>query len=411
MFRQFYISRGNEIMKDQALNRPAYMRKRFLCSEIPVLPFQSEAEMADHTLLITGAGGYVGSALTRVLARSRVRNVVLLDSSEDNLFRLCSSIRACRPTARITPVPGSVCDADLVETVFRHFKPQIVFHTAAFKHVGLLEASPFSAVKNNVIGTYTVADAAVRHRCRRLVFCSTDKAASPCSVMGASKRIAELIAISLGGLACIMTAIRLGNVIGSSGSIVPIFLDQISAGRAVTVTHPDVSRYFLSLAETIAALCEGVCSRESGVLLPRFDPPVRIAELAQFLIENHPSPIRKNCFIEFTGLRPGEKLTEDLLSPGETLEHPYEGSLGRVSTATLSPGECQRVVRRLSRIAAADNTRALVDELTSLVPDYSPSAELQKFAQPLPRGRGSEAASEPRTLVSGFCQRLESISS
>jgi FlaA1/EpsC-like NDP-sugar epimerase len=223
--------------------------------------------------------------------------------------------------------------------------------------------------------------------------------------MGVSKRIAELIAISLGGLGCIMTAIRL------AGSIVPIFLDQISAGRAVTVTHPEVSRYFLSLAETIAALCQGVCSRESGVLLPRFDPPVKIAELAQFLIENHPSPIRKNCCIEFTGLRAGEKLTEDLLSPGETLEHPYESPLGRVSTSTFSPADCQRVVRKLASIVAADNTRALVDELISLVPDYNPSARLQMFAQPLHRGRGSEAVSEPRTSVSGFRQRFESVRS
>ena len=195
---------------------------------------------------MTGAGGYIGSALAKAIATASPARLVLLDSSENNLFGIHRHLEEAHADIPHEAILGSVTDANLLNGIFSRFRPRIVYHAAALKHVPLLELNPFAAVRNNAIGTYTLAQAAIQHGVSSLVLVSTDKAVNPHSIMGASKRIAELTVASLSGPQCRMNAVRLGNVVGSTGSVVPIFLEQISKGGPVTVTDPEASRHFMT---------------------------------------------------------------------------------------------------------------------------------------------------------------------
>ena len=239
--------------------------RRFLpqsLDETSVLPFAFAH--AGRSVLVTGAGGYIGSALVKAIAGSGPRRIVLLDSSEHNLFEIQRHMESAEGHVPHEACLGTVDDTDLLDSIFSGYHPEIIYHAAAFKHVPLLERNPIAAVRNNAIGTWTLAQAAVRHGASKLVLISTDKAVNPHSVMGVSKRIAELAVVALSSTACRMNAIRLGNVIGSGGSVVPLFLKQIAESRPVTVTHPEASRWFLSLRQTVEAIlacgvaaCEG----------------------------------------------------------------------------------------------------------------------------------------------------------
>ena len=226
---------------------------------------------------------------------------------------------------------GSVTDSALLDDLFHRFQPDLVYHTAAYKHVPLLEANPFAAIRNNAIGTYTLAQAMLRHGPARLILLSTDKAVNPRSYLGVSKRIAELAVVSLATERHPMNALRLGNVIGSTGSVVPIFHEQIAAGEAVTVTHRDATRYFLSLEKAVEAILAcGAADCVGRILLPDLGPPVRIEDLARSLMGERHLPIR------YIGLRPGDKLSEDLLFANEVTER-TSGPLTVVRTPALDP--------------------------------------------------------------------------
>ena len=323
---------------------------------------------AGRSVLVTGAGGYIGSALVKAIAGAGPRCVVLLDSSEHNLFEI-------QRQTDVRQVPyhallGSVEDTDLLGETFNRFQPELVYHAAAFKHVPLLELNPIAAVRNNAIGTWALAQAAVRHGASKLVLISTDKAVKPHSVMGVSKRIAELAVLALSSAACRMNAIRLGNVIGSGGSVVPVFLKQIAEGTPVTVTHPEASRWFLTLRETVEAILScGAALCEGRILLPELGEPVRIAELAGFLIH----AAGKEIPIQFTGLRPGDKLTEELLYENEMKDGFVGGPLEVIKTRKLMPAELEDVMERLSGCVPGRDVSGLIQALTSVVPEYVPS--------------------------------------
>jgi FlaA1/EpsC-like NDP-sugar epimerase len=328
-------------------------------------------------VLVTGAGGYIGSALVKAIAGAGPRCMVLLDSSEYNLFEICRHLELTFEHVPHEAALGSVDDTALLDGIFSRFHPEMVYHAAAFKHVPLLECNPIAAVRNNTIGTWVLAQAALRHGASKLVLISTDKAVNPHSVMGASKRIAELVVVSLSSAACRMTAIRLGNVIGSGGSVVPVFLEQIAERRPVTVTHADASRWFMSLREAVEAILAcGAASCEGRILLPELGGPVRIAELAGFLIRSAGST--QEIPIRFTGLRPGDKLTEELTFRTEIKDGFVEGSLEVVKTAKLTPAALREVMEQLSGCIARHDSHGLIRVLSAVVPEYVPSAQVAR---------------------------------
>jgi FlaA1/EpsC-like NDP-sugar epimerase len=241
-----------------------------------------------------------------------------------------------------------------------------------------LELNPIAAVCNNAIGTYTLAQAAIRHGASRLVLISTDKAVNPHSVMGVSKRIAELAVLAMSSPACRMNAIRLGNVIGSRGSVVPAFLKQIAERRPVTVTHPEASRWFLSLRETVeAVLACGNAACDGRILLPELGEPVRIADLAEFLIRAAGHAPATEIPIVFTGLRPGDKLTEELVFATETRDGSVAGPLEVIRTRRPSLAELADHVEQLSQRIAGHDRSGLIRTLCSIVPEYVPSGLLR----------------------------------
>ncbi len=305
---------------------------------------------------MTGAGGYIGSALVKAIAAAAPRRIVLLDSCEQNLFEIGQRVPG-------ELVLGSVTDASLLDDLFHRFQPQFVYHAAAYKHVPLLEGNPFAAVHNNAIGTFLLADAVLRYGRARLTLVSTDKAVNPHGIMGASKRIAELVVVSLASAHHRMNAVRLGNVIDSTGSVVPIFRQQIAAREPVTVTHREATRYFMPLADAVEAiLAAGAADCTGRVLLPDLGSPVRIEELARSMIGDTQVPIR------FTGLRPGDKLSEDLLFADEVKEV-TSGPLSIIRTPMLHPAELAAMIERLGTARSVD---ALFSAVSEMVPEYAP---------------------------------------
>ena len=331
----------------------------------------SSSAHAGRCVLVTGAGGYIGSALVKAIAAAGPRCIVLLDSSEYNLFAIEQELASV--DAPHEAVLGTVQDADLLDDIFNRFRPEIVYHAAAFKHVPLLELNPIAAVENNTIGTWALAQAAVRGGASTFVLISTDKAVNPHSVLGVSKRIAELAVVALSSAACRMSAIRLVNVIGSGGSVVPIFLKQIASGGPVTVTHPEASRWFLSLQETVeAVLACGRAACDGRILVPEVGEPRRIAELAEFLIHG----AGKDVPIQFTGLRLGDKLTEELTYKTEVKDGFAEGGLTVIKTCRLGRAELGDVMEQLSRCTSGRDGPGLIRMLLSVVPEYVPSRGL-----------------------------------
>jgi FlaA1/EpsC-like NDP-sugar epimerase len=327
--------------------------------------------LADKVVLVTGAGGSIGSELCRQIIRFGPRELILFDAGEENLYAMEMELLHQRGFTRYVPVLGQVQDAALVESVFRVRRPQVVFHAAAYKHVPMLECNPWQAVTNNVVGSRTVMDAAVRHGAERFVLVSTDKAVRPTNVMGASKRLAELLMHGFAGGRTLFMAVRFGNVLGSSGSVIPLFRDQIERGGPVTVTHPEVTRYFMTIPEAAQLIVQaGAQGRGGEVFVLKMGKPVRIADLARDLIVlsgKDPADIE----IRFTGLRPGEKLYEELITAGEdVLETGHEKIM--VLRAGRNAAGLDASLEGLLSAAKGFDTAGVKRELERLVPEYRP---------------------------------------
>jgi FlaA1/EpsC-like NDP-sugar epimerase len=275
----------------------------------------------------------------------------------------------------------------LLNSVIGRFRPSIVYHAAALKHVPLLELNPLAAVYNNAIGTYTLAQAAIQHGVPALVLVSTDKAVNPHSIMGASKRLAEMTVAALSGPQCRMNAVRLGNVVGSTDSVVPIVLDQISRGGPVTVTHPEASRYFMMLHDAVKAiLAAGAAECGGRILLPELGAPENIARLVKHLIETSgPRGGRRRTApphveIQFIGLRPGEKLTEDLLFQTESREGSIDGGLAVIRTPSPAPAELHGLMAQIRCLIASGDLAGLIETICGAVPEYQPSSVIRSAA-------------------------------
>jgi FlaA1/EpsC-like NDP-sugar epimerase len=333
--------------------------------------------VASRRVLVTGAGGFIGARMVHALADSGASQIVLLDIAEQALFDVDRAMAASGYGDRSIPILGSVCDRAVLTALFDEYRPEIVVHAAALKHVPLMERNPFAAVETNSIGTWLLAQIAREHGVRRMILISTDKAVAPHSIMGASKRIAELAMLAYPEFA----AVRLVNVIGSPGSVAPLFAEQIAQGRPVTVTHPSARRFFFTLDEVVALLAEAMDAESAqGILVPDPGEPVLIADLARRMIETSSgaSGAGEGLPVVFTEPRPGDKLGEALVS----LEESYAGwatpALRRVASPKAKDLDAH--MRSLESAVVARDLPLLLCKVSELVPDYLPSAFLQNAA-------------------------------
>jgi FlaA1/EpsC-like NDP-sugar epimerase len=324
--------------------------------------------IAQKRILITGAGGSIGSALAHTIVTHKPAHILLLDASEHALYRIDRELAAPHKS-----ILASVCDEALLQEVFENDRPQIVFHAAAFKHVPLMEQHPFAALQNNAVATFSLMRAAIRHRVEQIVLVSTDKAVEPASIMGASKRVAELTALALQSTTSEIKAVRLGNVYASQGSVVPLFAEQIAQHKPLTVTHPDATRYFLTVEQAAALLLFALSGEfPSAILVPRLVDSIRIDEIAKSLIRQSSSQSQ----IVYTGLRAGEKLHEQLLSADESFLTETDAPLRAIRSATLSAAQAGAVIEEMRIAIRERNLNQLLHTVTRLIPAYRPSEPL-----------------------------------
>jgi FlaA1/EpsC-like NDP-sugar epimerase len=330
----------------------------------------------NNVVLVTGAGGSIGSELCRQIARFHPRTLVLVEQAENALFHIHREITRSFPDIDVVPRIVDITDAERVDAVFAEFVPGLVLHAAAHKHVPMMEWNPGEAVKNNVFGTRNVVDAADRHGVRRMVMISTDKAVNPTSVMGCTKRVAELYIQAKAEVSeTVFVTVRFGNVLGSNGSVIPLFKEQIAAGGPVTVTHPDMVRYFMTIPEASQLVLQAGSMGTSGeIYVLDMGEPVRIVQLAEDLIRL--SGLRPHLDIEiaFTGARPGEKLFEELSTAAEaaTKTHHPKIFVGRGARTPIAVLERELEVLRAVAHAPAGDVRSA---LGRLVPEYRAPAE------------------------------------
>jgi FlaA1/EpsC-like NDP-sugar epimerase len=327
--------------------------------------------LAGEVVLVTGAGGSIGSELCRQIARIGPAKLVLLDNGEPGLFEIERELVRDRGFLAAAAVVGDVKDPVKLRQVFDKYRPGVVFHAAAYKHVAMLEANPLEAVRNNTLGTRVLADAAVEYGAKRFVLVSTDKAANPKTVMGQSKALAEWIVETWGHRADVATrfvAVRFGNVLGSSGSVVPIFRRQIARGGPVTVTHPEMTRYFMTIPEAVQLVVQaGAIGGRGQVYVLDMGEPVRIVDLAENMIRLSGKEPRSEIAIEFIGPAPGEKLHEVLVSDGEAVSPSQHPKIDLISRAPIDAEWLENELDALERLVDEGETLELVGHLRRLV--------------------------------------------
>jgi FlaA1/EpsC-like NDP-sugar epimerase/lipopolysaccharide/colanic/teichoic acid biosynthesis glycosyltransferase len=338
----------------------------------------------DRCVMVTGAGGSIGSELSRQIASLRPSRLLLFERYENSLYQIATDLLDCRPAVSIMSVIGDVTDRTRVDSVLSVYRPSVIFHAAAHKHVPLMELNPCEAVKNNVMGTRILAESAVAHGVARVVLISSDKAVNPSSVMGATKRVAELLLRSLNhaGTTRFVT-VRFGNVLGSNGSVVPRFLEQIRAGGPVTVTHPEMRRYFMLIPEAVQLVLHAAAIDEGGgVYVLEMGEPIRLVDLARNLIRLAGYVPDRDIAIEYTGMRSGEKLSEELVGADETAEPAPVSHIVRIRwTAAGQIDTFREQVRRLECLALDGRPAETVRQLQSLVPTFTPDASVHLMAQ------------------------------
>lgn len=329
----------------------------------------------DKTVLITGGGGSIGSELGRQVASFNPNQVIIFDIYENNSYLLQRELKENYPEIDVRTIIGSVRDSNKLNYLFARFKPEVIFHAAAHKHVPLMENNPGEAVKNNVFGTKNVAAMADKYNSEKFVLISTDKAVNPTNVMGSTKRIAEMIIQDFDVRSNTdFTAVRFGNVLGSCGSVVPIFKEQISEGGPVTVTHKEVTRYFMTIPEAVQLVMQaGSISNGGEVFVLDMGEPVKIIDLAKDLISLSGLEPGKDIEIEITGLRPGEKLHEELLNESENNEATEHQRIF-ISNLTKAPDfNLDHELDSLWQLLDRDNNQKLIDKLVDLVGTYKPN--------------------------------------
>ena len=326
-----------------------------------------------QTIMVTGGGGSIGSELCRQIAGHRPARLIIVDIYENNAYEIQQELKHRYPQLDLVVLIASVRNTNRINSIMENYHPDIIYHAAAHKHVPLMEVSPNEAIKNNVFGTWKTAQAAVHNGVKKFVLISTDKAVNPTNIMGASKRICEMIIQTYNRhYDTEFVAVRFGNVLGSNGSVIPLFKKQIAAGGPVTVTHPDIIRYFMTIPEAVSLVLQaGVYAKGGEIFVLDMGEPVRILDLAENLIRLSGYKVDEDIKIEFTGLRPGEKLYEELLMSEEGLTD-TENKLIHVGKPVDFDERLFYV--QLNHLKQAvesecDDVRALIQEI---VPTYTP---------------------------------------
>uniref|UniRef100_UPI00338FD939 nucleoside-diphosphate sugar epimerase/dehydratase n=1 Tax=Enterocloster aldenensis TaxID=358742 RepID=UPI00338FD939 len=322
-------------------------------------------------VLVTGGGGSIGSELCRQLAGHKVKQLIIFDIYENNAYEIQQELKRKYPHLDMVVLIGSVRNTNRLDYLFRTYRPDIVYHAAAHKHVPLMEDSPNEAIKNNVLGTYKAARAAIKYKAQRFILISTDKAVNPTNIMGASKRLCEMVVqMSNQKSSTEFVAVRFGNVLGSNGSVIPLFKQQIESGGPVTVTHKDIIRYFMTIPEAVSLVIQaGAYAKGGEIFVLNMGNPVRILDMAENLIRLSGYEPYKDIDICFTGLRPGEKLYEELLMDEEGLQKTVNDRIFIGKPIDMDYDRFERALQRLGEAALSEtaNVRLLVHEL---VPEY-----------------------------------------
>lgn len=325
----------------------------------------------DKTILVTGGGGSIGSELCRQIAAQDPKRLIIFDIYENNAYDIQNELKHDHPKLEVVTLIGSVRDSSRLDMVLEKYKPDIIYHAAAHKHVPLMEDSPNEAIKNNVLGTYKLVRAADKHKVKRFVMISTDKAVNPTNIMGATKRICEMIVQDFNTHSeCEFVAVRFGNVLGSNGSVIPLFKKQIENGGPVTVTHPEIIRYFMTIPEAVSLVLQAGADAKGGeIFVLDMGKPVKIVDLAKNLIKLMGHVPDGDIKIEYTGLRPGEKLYEELLMAEEGLKGTENKRIHIGRPLDIDEKKLFDVIERLEQAMYDDSSdvRSLVKEL---VPTY-----------------------------------------
>ena len=328
-------------------------------------------------VLVTGAGGSIGTELCRQICRFRPASVILFERAESSLYEIDLELRKNFPYVKVISVLGDIRDRTQLSHTFSDYRPQVIFHTAAYKHVPILELQPWKAIKNNIIGTRNMILISKEYSIERFVFVSTDKAVRPANIMGASKRVAELLTQCQNGNCISNTSfitVRFGNVVGSVGSVVPLFRKQIKKGGPVTVTHPDVTRYFMTIPESCQLILQaGAMGEGCEIFFLDMGTPIKIGDMARDLIRLSGFEPDVDIKIEFTGLRPGEKLYEELITEGEGIVQTSHEKImvlkGKTCDQTFLDGKIDEL-RSLAQTQDAEGIRSLLKEI---IPEYKPT--------------------------------------
>lgn len=324
-------------------------------------------------VLVTGGGGSIGSELCRQIAAHGARQLIVFDIYENNAYDLQQELKEIFPPLNLVVLIGSVRNTHRIESVFEKYRPDIVYHAAAHKHVPLMEDSPNEAIKNNVFGTYKTARAADKYGTKRFVLISTDKAVNPTNVMGASKRMCEMIVQMMNNHSKTdFVAVRFGNVLGSNGSVIPLFKKQIEHGGPVTVTHPDIIRYFMTIPEAVSLVLQaGAYAKGGEIFVLDMGEPVKILDLAKNLIRLSGYVPNQDIMIEFTGLRPGEKLYEELLMDEEGMQETPNKLIHIGKPIEFNEDEFKVQLENLYKVCNEDSDD-IKNLVRQIVPTYKP---------------------------------------
>jgi FlaA1/EpsC-like NDP-sugar epimerase len=337
------------------------------------------AYLENARILVTGAGGSIGAELCRQICRFRPARVILFERAESPLYEFNQELKASFPEIKIIPLLADIRDRAQLSHAFSEYRPQVVFHAAAYKHVPVMEVQPWKAIKNNIIGTRNVIDISCQYGVERFVFVSTDKAVRPTNIMGATKRVAEMLVQCQSGCErsdVPFVIVRFGNVVGSVGSVVPLFRKQIEKGGPITVTHPEVTRYFMTIPEACQLILQaGAMGGGGEIFILDMGTPIRIDDMARDLIRLSGFEPEEDISIEYVGLRPGEKLYEELITEGEGVVPTSHEKImvlrGQVCDERVLNGK----IDELKELAYDQKAKEIKEKLQEILPEYSPIAD------------------------------------